>query len=159
MRYIAILLLFTGCYSANKARTQFAKAVTHSPELAATYCAITYPVKERVIQGRDSIRTDTLYGTQYVTDTVRSKDTVYITKYFQGSTIRETIIRTDTILKENTAAVEAERLNNKTLTGVLGDTTGERDKWRKIAKKRFWIIAGLGFAMALGIFLKLKKVI
>lgn len=153
---LLILMALASCYSARK---QFAKAVTHSPELAATYCAITYPIKEKIIAGETVTLTDTLWSTEFTTDTVVRNNTVYVTKYLPGSTIRETVIRTDTIVKENTAAVEAERLNNKTLTGVLGDTTGERDKWRNIAKKRFWIIAGLGFAMALGIFLRIKKVI
>lgn len=158
----AILGPAPGCYSPNKARNQFAKAVTYDPALAATYCGITFPVKEKFIPGKDSIRVDTLWSDgEIITRTVveRIRDTVYTTRYIQGNTIRETIIRTDTVIKENTASVEAERLNNKALTGVLASKTTEADTLRKSRNKWRMIAIGLMVVLGLGIFLKIKRII
>ena len=155
-----LAILLSGCYSQRKAQNQFAKAVAYTPELAATYCALTFPIKEKIIKGKDSVIVDTLWGEgETITRTLveRVRDTVYITKYIQGNTIRETIVRTDTVVKENTAALAAARLElGKALT-IATDKTNEATKWRKIAKKRFWVIAGMGAAMALGIFAMIRR--
>lgn len=153
LAFIVICALFS-CYGPKQAQNQFAKAVAYDPLLPANYCAITYPVKEKIIAGETVTKTDTIWGDGEIihhTTVERIRDTVYVTKFVQGNTIRETIIRTDTVVKENTAAVEAERLNNKKLTGLLETTTVDRDKWKAIAKKRLWTIIGLSTAMALGL--------
>ena len=157
---IILPTLIIGCYSKRKAQTQFAKAVAYDGSIPAKYCAQTFPVIEKIIKGKDSIIVDTLWGEgETITRTLieRVRDTVYITKYIQGNTIRETIVRTDTIVKENTAALAASRLElGKALT-IATDKTNEATKWRKIARKRFWIIAGMGAAMALGIFAMIRR--
>lgn len=161
MRYLILALILTGCYGPKQARNQFAKAVAYDQGLAADYCATTYPVKETVIQGKDIVKYDTLWGEgEVITRTVieRVRDTVYTTRYLQGNTIRETVIRTDTIVKENTAALAAARIDNTRLTGLLVDKTAYGDKWREIARKRFWIIVALCAIVGIGLYFKIKKI-
>jgi DNA mismatch repair ATPase MutS len=57
MKYLIIVLAalsLTGCYTQHKATTQFNRAVATYPELGASFCAWTYPIKE-------SVKTDTFY--------------------------------------------------------------------------------------------------
>jgi len=167
--FVLILLLFVlslcSCYSLRKAKGEFGKAVTAHPEIGAEYCAITYPVKEVIIQGKDSITVDTLWGageTQFDTVYSHSKDTVYITKFIRGNTIRETIIRTDTVYKVNTAEIAACRLQQGKIVDILTDKTAEakkfkdgRNMWRKIA---IGLMAAIGLWLFLFIRRKIKPI-
>lgn len=158
---ILSLSMLVGCYSPRKARTQFAKATVAYPEIAAEYCSKTYPVKDSFIRGVDSIRVDTLWGSEAVTvyDTIFSRDTVFIriTKQLPGITIREIYNRTDTINKENTAKSDALLIALKNAANNEALVIIDRDKWRKIARKRFWIIAGMGAVMVLGVVAAVRK--
>lgn len=161
--FVLILILFVlslcSCSPSrrlNKAKGEFGRAVTSFPEIGAEYCAITYPVK--TIHGKDSITVDTLWGSgETVFDTVysHSKDTVYVTRFIRGNTIRETITRIDTVV--NTAEIAACRLQQGKIVDLLTDKTAEELKWRKKAKNRFWVIAGMGGAIGLWLFLFIRK--
>jgi hypothetical protein len=161
---IAILsiLLLTGCYTRKKATTQFGRAAITYPELPAEYCARTYPTKDSVIKGKDIIHVDTLWGEGEViikSDTIKARDTIFIrvTRELPGKVIERTFTRTDTVFQTNTAAVDLCAIERRNAIALATDKTKEADKWRKIAKKRFWIILGMGTVMALGIFAIIKK--
>lgn len=159
MKYLLVITLLSSCYTARRAKTQFAKATVAYPSIAAEYCAVIYPVKERVIQGRDSLRIDTLFGLETIIDTLRSLDTVYITKYIQGNTIRETVIRIDTVYQENTAALSAARLQLTAAIQLATDKTTESNKWRGKSKRHFnWFMICVGM-LGLGIFLRIKRIL
>lgn len=159
---ILLCTLFASCYTARKAKQQFAKATVAYPQLAAEYCGTTYPIKEWVIQGKDSTRIDTLWAdgdTHF--DTVYSfmKDTVYITKFTPGKTIRETFYRVDTVYAENIAAIHALQLQLGDALEISVANAKEANKWEKRAKERLlWFIIACGL-MGLGVVLRLKKVI
>ena len=158
---IILCILLSGCYNQRKATSQFGKAVTAYPKIGADYCAITYPPKEKLIKGDSVIVLDTIYtGGETFFDTVyTSPDTVLITKTvtLPAKVINKTITLHDTLVVENTAALKSCQLDNSKMLSLLHDKTKEADKWRKTAKKRFWIIAGMGAAMALGLFLALRR--
>lgn len=157
MRCLVIMILLTGCYNQRKAAVQHWRAVTTFPAIGAEYCAITYPVRETVIHGKDSIRTDTLWSTEYTTDTVVRENVKYITKYLPGSTIRETVIRTDTVIKENTAALAKARIDAGNALVLATDKTVEAADFK--AKRNKWRLIAIGCMaiIGLGIFLKLRK--
>lgn len=156
IRYLVILLIFPSCYSAKK---QFAKAVTHSPEIAADYCARTYPPEVKVKS--DTVTTfDTIYtGGQVLFDTVVVQDVKYITKTVQlpGTHVIERQVIHDTVTMINTAALDLARIELGKAITLATDKTEEAEGWKKKAKIRFWIILGLGAVMAVGLFLKLRN--
>jgi len=163
MKYLLILLLFTGCYNQRKAAVQHGRAVTAFPEIGALYCAITYPVKERVLAGKDSIVIDTLWAdsstTTIIRDTLRSRDTVWIKTIQQmpGQVINRTILRVDTVIQEDQAKLSLCSIERGKAIGMLEQKTIESDKWRRIAQRRLWIIIGMGAGIALGIFVMIRK--
>lgn len=157
---ILIALILFGCYSEKKANQQFSKATTAYPAIAANYCAITYPVKDTVIKG-DTITTwDTLYlQGETFTDTLVTKDTVRITTIIKqpAKIITNTIYIKDTIIKENTAKLEACQLEKNTLLNLLKKKTDEADNlkhWRNI-----WMLIAIGLMLIDGVrlFFKIKS--
>ena len=142
---ILTALALAGCYTQQKARQQFGKAAAAYPLIPAQYCAVTYPPKDSLIKGDSVVTFDTLWGAGRV-DTLYSfhRDTVYITMTRPGKTIIQTVRVTDTIQIVNTAALSACQIENGDLSGLLKAKTAEYDKWREIARTRFWIILGLG---------------
>jgi len=162
VKYLFILFLLSSCYTARRAKQQFSKATVAYPALAADYCAITYPIKERVIIGKDSTRIDTLWAdgdTHF--DTVYSfmKDTVYITRFAPGKTIRETFYRVDTIYQMNTAAIAALQLQLGDALEISVANAKSSNKWEGRAKQRLlWFIVACSL-LGLGVVLRLKKVI
>jgi len=162
MRWPLIILavLFAGCYNQQKAQKQFGRAGATYPAIPAAYCATTYPVKERVIQGKDSIVTDTLWGAgEVIRDTIYNKDTVFIyrTERIPGSVITNTVYKTDTIIKEDAAKWALCNIERGKVIDLLKDKTTEAEQWKRKAKKRFWIIAAMGAAMLIGLFFTIKK--
>lgn len=155
---LSLVVVLSGCYTERKAKSQFGKAVAAYPLIAPEYCAVTFPIKEIVIQGKDSVitKTDTLWGDDgnVFRDTLYSHDTVriYTTHQLPGRIVNNTFIRTDTIYKENTAALAA---SNIALRDAVTHLTGEqvkseerrkdRNKWRLIAITE-------GVVIALGLF-------
>lgn len=160
-----VLLLFvvsclTSCYTHKKAQQQFGRAAATYPELPAEYCARIYPPKDSLIKGDTVITFDTLWGASEIHfDTVYSfrKDTVFITKIVPGKTIIQTITVKDTIQIVNTAEVDYWKIQANKAINLATDKTKESDKWKRIAKKRWWIILGMGAGIALGIFVLIRR--
>lgn len=158
--FIGEVVFFSSCYTRKKATTQYGRAVATFPEIAADYCARTYPPKDSLIKGDTVTTTDTIYtGGNVSFDTTIVMDTKYITKTIQlpGTKIIERITVHDTIVRVSTAAVDLCAIERRNAIMLATDKTKESDKWRKIAKKRFWIILGMGAVMSLGIFALIKR--
>lgn len=155
MRYLPILIiLLASCYSRNKAQVQHGKAVATFPEIGADYCARTYPARDTVIKGETVTHFDTIYtGGETIFDTFTVNDTVRIIKTVQlpGTKIIERQFKTDTVVRVNTAEVDLWRIQANKALDIATDKTKEADKWKKIAKKRFWIIFGMGAVLTLGL--------
>lgn len=158
---MVLLAAFCGCYSEKKANIQHGKAVATYPKIGAQFCAITYPCKDSVIiHGKDSIQVDTLWGEgEVIIDTVKTFDTIRITKVVQlpGKVITKIITRIDTIYREDVAKLKVCDIERGQAIALLDKKTIESDKWRKIAKQRFWIIVGLGLAIGVGLYFKFAK--
>lgn len=163
MRRVFVILLlspFLACYSPQKARQQFSRATVAYPEIPARYCATTYPAKDSLIKGDSIVTYDTLWAAGEVHfDTVynRTRDTVFITRFLPGQVIRETIRATDTVYQENTAALDLCNIERRAAILAADREHKELVSWKGKAKKRWWIIAGMGLVIALGIFGFLRK--
>lgn len=160
---LVALVFLTSCYTRQKAQVQHGKAVATFPEIGADYCARIYPPKDSLVKG-DSIfieKTDTLWGDgNTVIDTIyfegKPKEIIKVVT-LPGKTIIERHFRVDTLRVTNTAEVDLWKIQANKAIDIATDKTKESDKWKKLAKQRFWIIIGMGAAMALGIFAFVKK--
>ncbi len=165
---VFIIFSFSGCYTENKAKKQFNKAVISYPKIPLDYCAAQFPDKpDSVI-----VKTDTVTEVIFMDSLVNNTDTLYRDSLgFKYRTITKivtkTIKRDSIIYRENRA--EQERLQLALLecqknTGIemAKNTKLEQDlaKWKRNAKIRWWWIALLigGFVgtIAIKIFGKTK---
>jgi len=163
-RFALILLIgfnVSGCYTENKARQQFSKAVVAYPQLPLDYCADQFPDKpDSVI-----VKTDTLTEIIFMDSLVFNTDTLYRDSLgFKYRTVTKVVtktIRKDSIIyRENKA--ERERLNLMLIdcqknNNVLLAKLDEKDKiiadWKGKAKKRWlWIALLIGGAAAYTVF-------
>ena len=162
MKYLIILLIFTGCMTPKKA-VDVLNRPKNEPT-AAIFCANKFPVKDTFIKGDSVIRYDTLWG--LITDTLISEPQVIIeTKIVPKSVTKWVTIR-DTIVRENTAKVSV--LNSQIAKSaadirILTEKTHEisqerdgyksqRDKW----KFRFFLLLGI-FGLLYAAKVKLTK--
>lgn len=162
MKKILVILLvcLAGCYNQKKAQRNFSRAAINYPEIPAQYCSNAFPVKEIIREGKDSITTDTLWVQgETVRDTIKKDSVIYITTTIQlpGKVITNNFYKTDTIVKENTAKLEACEIERRKVIALLETQTNKADKWQAIAKKRFWIIAGLSALLIFGLISTIKS--
>lgn len=164
MRYWLIILLLTGCYTERKAKEQFSKAAVAYPAIPAAYCATEFPVKDSVIKDT-LLTTDTIFIQGGITeDTVIINDTVRITviKTLPGKVITNTIHITDTIIRENTAAIKSCEIDKSKTIDLLVKKTSEADKYKGKSTTRGYIMWGLVLLLVsiigLNIYLKSKNV-
>jgi len=155
-----IVISFSSCYNQKKATAQFSKAAINYPIIPAEYCAVTFPPKEKLIKGDSVLVTDTLYMADgVVTDTLTTKDTVYITKTeVKTKVVTNTITRTDTIRQTDQAQVKAITIKRDEIQSLLVKKTNEYDK---VKKNRDWwrIVAICCMAViGLGLLFKLRSV-
>lgn len=162
MRWLFIILslwLLCGCYNQRKAQQQVAKADASYPSIIAELCAEKFPITEKIVKGDSVFKTDTVSDMIFIpADTVTINDTVRITKTLPGKTITvtNTIIRTDTIYKENTAALAACALaRDNAIKLALAEKT-RADKWKKRADTRGIILLGLILAFGVWGYFKIK---
>lgn len=136
-----ILFFVSGCVSAEKAQM-----VLEKKQVLAKVCAEKYPVKTEYIKGDSVVITtiDTIYsGNDIIFDTVYSvaKDTVIITKTIPiTKVIKNTIRITDTIVKENTAAVEATKIDLNKCKSANEALTAKLNKVKRVRSTYFWLL-------------------
>ncbi len=168
--FLTAVLLYS-CYTENKAKQQFNKAVLSYPKIPLDYCAAQFPDKPDsvIITNVDTI-TEVVFMDSLVSDSVLVYDTFAHTSYIRKiptKVITKTVVRDNIIYRENRA--EQERLQLALLecqknTGLemAKNTKLEQDlaKWKRNAKIRWWWIALLigGFVgtIAIKIFGKTK---
>ena len=161
----AIILLIAGCLqSCSTLEKRIAKAklvAVENPNSFASLCGQLFPVKEVFIKGKDSVRIDSVTKTNTITVTrVIKGDTVYIdVDCPKEKVVTRTVIRTDTVVKENTAnlktlGVKYDELNTKYVKSEQSLSDAE-----KSAKNRIWWIVGLALVLAGSIFLHIRRII
>ena len=168
LSFLTAVLLYS-CYTENKAKQQFNKAILSYPHVPLDYCSAQFPDKpDSVI-----IRTDTLIEIATMDSLVY--DTLLLN---HDTTLIRTIVKTvkiyikkDSIIyRENRA--EQERLQlallecQKTTAALVQKNTfleQERNEWKGKARKRGWMFLGLIFlivgAVGMRVYLKSKSII
>lgn len=149
MKYLLILLIFTGCMTPKKAVDVLSRP-KNEPVLAEL-CSTRFPVKDSIIKGDSVIRYDTLWG--LVTDTLISEPQVIIETKIVPKTVTKWVTIRDTIVRENTAKVSV--LNSKiaksardirNLTELTHELTQQRDGYKSERNKwklRFFLLLGI----------------
>lgn len=139
-KLLPILAICTiGC--ATEKQLQKAETKLSQSGRLAKICADRFPGRDSVVV-KDSLIVDTFLLGEYIFDTVRVNDTVYITKNIP---IVKTKIRTQIVYKQDKAKVDALqteldkcRQDLATLSGKHTDLIKELDGWKKTAKQRIW---------------------
>lgn len=146
-KLFALLICFClfGCMTPQKATDYLKK----KDKLGAV-CAAEFPVKEVYVKGKDSISFDTMFLETLSTDTVKTKDTIYITKSLPQKVVTVTKTRVDTFYKRDVAfehelAAESKKYFDKTvlLDGKLADADIKIAELKAKARNYFWIIVVL----------------
>lgn len=150
MKYLLILTTFflAGCLTPKKAMQKL-----DSSGKGSEYCATRFPVKTEYIKGDSVVSFDTIY--QYVDgepifDTIYNvtRDTVFVTKQVPVTKyITKTVLRIDTVVKENTAALDVANKRISALEAENGlirqakDMLQARlDKAKKQRNTAYWLI-------------------
>lgn len=153
--------LLPGCSVEKKIR-KAQKVASMYPDSFAMFCANAYPVKTQYIKGKDSVHTDTVVvegKTIPCPAVVNQKGEKVVNNVVcpPSKTIYKDVFRTDTLVKENTAKIEALgqlnsklQVSNKELTDKLADAT-------KKASNRLYMVFGLAVVLGLGIAAKIGK--
>ena len=138
-----IAFIFVICTIGCATEKQLQKAETKLAQAGrlAQICADRFPSRDSIVY-RDSVRVDTAYEGEYIFDTIRVNDTVYITKNVPVKVYK---IMYKTVYKERTDKIEAVQLqleacNNEFAELSLGmlDTQKALDQAKKDAKFYFW---------------------
>lgn len=154
---VLLLIFLASCSTAKRTarKIEKAKAVAiANPGAFAGICAVLFPVRDSLIKGDTVTRIDTVTNIELVPDTVLVGDTVVITKTLPGKTITRTITVTDTIIKENTARVEAIRLQLNEATDKGMELSRENDQLKKFRDSMrgkvhipWWVLVIIGLAV------------
>ena len=145
-----IAVLLYSCYTENKAKQQFNKAVLSYPRIPLDYCAAEFPDKPDSVIVYET-KTDTLWELLQFYDTTSTNDTIRITDH-KTKVVTKTIWRDSIIYRENKA--EAERLklawtdcqfNNTALVVSNQKKDIEIAEWKAKARKKGWMFWGLIF--------------
>jgi PBP1b-binding outer membrane lipoprotein LpoB len=162
--FILLIILFIlgmlqSCKVSEQKKIDKAKIVAiNHPNDFASICSQLFPVKESFIKGKDSIRTDTVTKT----------NTVTVTRVIKGDTVRvdvecpkEKVItryvnRTDTVIKENTAKLEAVQIEFSKQNSLLNKTADELTEAKNASNKKNWWIGAFAFLFIGAIFVMWK---
>src|SRR5688572_1053905 len=168
-RWAFILCLgLASCYTENKARQQFSKAVVAYPQIPLDYCADQFPDKADSVIVYET-KTDTLWELLQFYDTTSTNDTIRITDH-KTKIVTKTIWRDSIIYRENKAdqerinlmLIECQR-NSNVLLAKLDAVEKDRNEWKGKARKKGWMFWGLIFlvigAIGTRLYLKSKSII
>lgn len=139
IKYLLIILpivILSGCYSANKAGKQMAKAYAFHPAVAADNCGLWFPIKEKEVtkveykQGKtDTINNYVIVDCDTVTNTVTK---VVKVKCPPSTHTVDTFIKEVVLVKENTANLMAKtvELDQCTKDSIKAENQGKnRGLW------------------------------
>lgn len=167
---ILALLLFAGmaggCFTEKKAARLHDKIGDRHPVVPAKYCADKYKTDTVTVSGESVITFDTIY-VDYI-DTVEIGIELPLDttgrlfppiKKCKDRIITKTVVRTDTIYRENIARVDQYKIERDNAVKKLTEATEDLKKARTTNKIRFWIIIALGALLFATNYGSLKKMI
>lgn len=165
---ICILCFFIATSCSTEKRIQKAEVLLASEGKLPEICASRFPPKDSIVY-RDSVRWDTLYEGIYSIDTVYDKDTVKVYVTLPAKIITKEVVRYKDVYRENTAKVEKLQQDNTSLSLKLSECDvevanmkGEVEKWKDLAKTRWWflwilLVIAVGITFRKSIFKLSKK--
>lgn len=156
---VLLALCLTSCATLEK-RISKAKVLAYEhPKEFAGFCSDAFPVKEKYIKGKDSLRIDTVTEEKIVKVPVIIKgDTIYVdAKCPQSKVVTNTVYRTDTLVKENTAKITALEYSKSKIDTELTITKDKLTEAKKSANTRLWILIGMAGAIVALIVLLFRK--
>lgn len=152
---LIILIIFSSCYTAKKAQRQVQRANLEFPLVTTDFCAITFPIKEKLVEkikfikGEAIIKTDTLTIDCDSVVADKNKDNKVLIKY-RNIYQTDTIVKTITIEKENTARITNLQIQIEDLT-LIKKQNEKTIKEKSIRIKDLWYF--LVGSIALNVFL------
>lgn len=165
---VVVLLLVAGflqsCSTLEK-RIAKAKIVAYeNPKSFSEFCGTMFPVATKHVKGKDSIvtRTITVKGDSIECPTVEDKNGNMVTPKGKCPDVNVPCkegIRVDTVFRENTAKLEAERLRYDKKVDELSKSEKERLEAVKSANTRLWWIISISVAFAIAIVLRIKRIL
>lgn len=165
IKYILIALILCSCYTPQKARKQFSRAVVYDPVIGTEYCAEKFPeTPPKIIKGDSVVVRDTIQqvGTTRIDTVFVAGKPIEVTKtiILPGQIITNTIVRVDTFERDSPklqAELALSRINER--AAVAGWNAETKDRKEKQAQRNRWrlIAIGLGASWLLFIFFKLRK--
>jgi len=165
VRWLVIFVLLIiagflqGCSTLEK-RINKAKVVAReNPNSFASFCVESFPVKEKFIKGKDSIVIDTLIQEKIVKVPVIIKgDTTYVdVKCPKATTVYKTVVRIDTVIKEDTAKLADLRQQIDKSNKDYKEKDLSLQKALKSSTSRLYWIIGLAILALLAIVIIFKK--
>lgn len=161
MRYLVLIVLLTGCMTAEKAKRKLNKIENDYPELVSEICAVEYPCIPRKADTIEKVYYDFIEvecpDGQIPVTSRDSTDTVYIIKYNERRVTKEVRIPCE-------SKVITQYLEDTAKVADLRNRLAESDKaYQKAQKKaekaaRFnWILALILALLILALYLRRKK--
>lgn len=178
---VVIILMFTGCYTKQKATVQHGKAVVTYPEIGADYCARTYPCVDGIVKTDTVITLDTIYTDpeiEILTDTILiqnpfdyvtisfKKDSVYLFHLNKWQAVKnqmapKSIVKTvtirDTIRVKDLAELDLCKIVRDEAVMNLKQSEYLKEKYRNQRNGLRWLVAGIGALGLLWLFFAIRK--
>lgn len=142
-------LLLMGCNPGK----QLSKAEARLAEAGRlpAICAERFPIKDTTYIQDTLTKIDTFLSGEYIFDTARINDTLYIVKY-KPLVVYKTKYVTKVRLIQDMAQIEVLRASLSKLEAIRATLSAQMGEWKDKARKRlYWLIlalcVGLGFAI------------
>lgn len=156
-------LTLWGCITEKKQRFNAEQFYRQHPEELALNCSEKFPVKTEYLKGEEVTTVDTVFMQNIVMDCPTVYDTVTHTSYTPKVICPEQKVITiekktvNTLVKENTAKVEAYRLSAETLKQNLAISESKGLFLQKKMKERFWFIIALCILLLISVTINIKS--
>lgn len=142
-------LLLIGC-NPGKQLTKAEARLAQAGRLPAI-CAERYPVKDTTYIKDTLTKIDTFLSGEYIFDTIRVNDTLYIAKY-KPLVVYKTKYITKVQMVQDIAKIEALRASVSRLEAIRATLSAEVGEWKDKAKGRLnWLILALCVAFGFAI--------
>lgn len=156
---LSIAIMAGGCFTEKRAQKSFSKVVEQYPHIPAKHCADEYRTDTITVKGDSILSFDTIYvGGEIFNDTAFINDTVYVTeKYTNERVITKTVKITDTIYRENKAALDLCSIERGSAIRQLEKATEELKKVKAGNRNKLWIIIALSAVVVMLGYGRVKK--
>lgn len=155
--FIAILIA-SGCSTFNKQKSKAEQFYQRYPNELARVCADAFPVKEKLIPGKETVKHDTTLVAGPEIKCPPAADGKQTTLHCPPTkNITHYVYRTDTLIKENTARVDQYRQDLLTCGNTTEGLENQVNDLKTAERSKLYWIVGLVAAMAGSIVLRFVK--